>query len=212
VQHTGTTDHGQRWTERARAQHVSRSGDPMPSLTQIAIVFTRYANLTLGGGSATAATMHRELVVKRRWLTEDQFTLSFALGRITPGTNLLAFCTGFGWALRGPAGAIVALLASSIPCAVLVAALTALLEFWRDSSVVQAAIHGAVAAAVGITVKTCWTIARPYFNGEGRLRVILVGGVAFLLSAVARIPPIEVLVLAAVIGAFLPVRGNAPAH
>jgi chromate transporter len=87
----------------------------MPTLTQIEIVFARYANLTLGGGSATAATMHRELVEKRHWLTEEQFTLSFALGRITSGTNLLAFCTGFGWALRGLSGAIVALLASSIP-------------------------------------------------------------------------------------------------
>jgi chromate transporter len=83
-------------------------------LWKLAVVFTRYANLTLGGGSATAATMHRELVVKRNWLTEDQFTLSFALGRVTPGPNLLAFCTGFGWIIRGPTGAIVALLASSM--------------------------------------------------------------------------------------------------
>jgi chromate transporter len=185
---------------------------PIPTLSQIALVFARYSNLTLGGGSATAATMHRELVEKRHWLTEDQFTLSFALGRITPGTNLLAFCTGFGWALRGLSGAIVALLASSIPCALLVAVLTALFELWRDSPVAQVAIRGAVAAAVGITVKTCWTIARPYFKGEGRLRVVLVGGAAFMLNAVAGIPPIEVLILAAVVGAFLPVHGSAPTH
>jgi hypothetical protein len=129
-----------------------------------------------------------------------------------PGTNLLAFCTGFGWALRGLSGAIVALLASSIPCALLVAVLTALFELWRDSPVAQVAIRGAVAAAVGITVKTCWTIARPYFKGEGRLRVVLVGGAAFMLNAVAGIPPIEVLILAAVVGAFLPVHGSAPTH
>jgi chromate transporter len=184
----------------------------MPTLSRIALVFARYANLTLGGGSATAATLHRELVEKRHWLTEDQFTLSFALGRITPGTNLLAFCTGFGWALRGLSGALVALLASSTPCAVLVAVLTALFEFWRENPVAQAAIHGAVAAAVGITVKTCWTIARPYFKGDGRLRVVLVGGAAFLLAVVAGIPPIEILILAAVVGAFLPVHGSAPAH
>jgi chromate transporter len=120
----------------------------MPSLLQIGSVFARYANLTLGGGSATAATMHRELVEKRHWLTDDQFTLCFALGRITPGTNLLAFCTGFGWVLRGASGAVVALLASSIPCAMLVAVLTALFSYWQDSPFAQAAIHGAVAAAV----------------------------------------------------------------
>ena len=33
-----------------------------PSLTQIANVFIRYANFTLGGGSATVAVLHRELL------------------------------------------------------------------------------------------------------------------------------------------------------
>jgi chromate transporter len=178
----------------------------MPSLTLLAIVFARHANLTLGGGSATAATMHRELVEKRHWLTDDQFTLCFALGRVTPGTNLLAFCTGFGWILRGASGAVIALLAASIPCAILVAALTALFSYWQDSQFAQAAIHGAVAAAVGITTKTVWTIAKPYFNGSGRWRVLLVGGAAFLLYVVAKIPPIEVLIGAGVVGTFLPVR------
>jgi chromate transporter len=177
---------------------------PRPDLPRLAWVFTRYGNFTLGGGSATAVTLHRELVERRHWLTDEQFTLCFALGRLTPGTNLLAFSTGFGWVLRGPVGAMTALLASSIPCAIMVTAVTALFTLWRDDQFAQAAIHGAVAAAVGITAKTCWTIAKPYFKGAGRLRVVLVGGIAFLLSVVAKVPPIEVLILAAVVGVFLP--------
>jgi chromate transporter len=42
--------------------------------------------------------------------------------------------------------------------------------------------------------------------------VLLVGGAAFLLNVAVGIPPIEVLILAAVVGAFLPVYGSAPAH
>jgi chromate transporter len=34
---------------------------------------------------------------------------------LTPGTNLLAFCTGIGWLLRGLSGALIALLAASVP-------------------------------------------------------------------------------------------------
>jgi chromate transporter len=193
--------------------HYGRGvGAPMPSLVQLGIVFTRYANLTLGGGSAKAATLHRELVQKRRWLTEDQFTLCFALGRVTPGTNLLAFCTGSGWVLRRAPGAITALLASSIPCAALVATLTALFAYWQANPLAQAAIHGAVAAAVGVTVKTCWTIAGPYFKGAGRLRVVLVGGAAFLLHQWAGLSPIQVLILAGVVGAFTPVHHDVATH
>jgi chromate transport protein ChrA len=69
----------------------------------------------------------------------------------------------------------------------------------------RAAMHGAVAAAVGITTKTCWTIAHPYFKGrDGQIRVVLIAAVAFALYVFAHIPPIWVLILAAGVGAFLP--------
>jgi chromate transporter len=66
-------------------------------------------------------------------------------------------------------------------------------------------MHGAIAAAVGITTKTCWTIANPYFRGrDGQIRVMLIGAAAFALNVFAHIPPIWVLILAAVVGPFLP--------
>jgi chromate transporter len=179
-----------------------------PDLGRLAWVFVRYGNFTLGGGSATAAVLHRQLVEKRRWLTDDRFTLCFALGRLTPGTNLLAFCTGFGWVLRGLPGAVTALLAASIPCTIIVIVLTALFDHWQDNQFAQSAIHGAIAAAVAITVKTCWTIVKPHFKGEARLRVILISAVAFLLYVWAAVPPTEVLLLAGAVGAFLPARSG----
>jgi chromate transporter len=178
------------------------------TLGGIGWVFARYANLTLGGGSATTAVLHHELLEKRHWLNDDSFTLCYALGRLTPGTNLLAFCTGVGWLLHGMSGAVVALLAASIPCAIMVTVLTALFSHWQEYAYAQAAIHGAVAAAVAITIKTCWTIAKPHFKGQARLRVVLIGAAAFLLHVLAAIPPIQVLLLAAVIGAFLPAAAN----
>lgn len=184
------------------AETTTRTG---PNLAGIADVFTRYANFTLGGGSATVAVMHRELLDKRQWLSPDDFTLCFALARLTPGTNLLAFCTGVGWLLRRLPGAVVALLAASIPCTVLVVVATALFSHWQDNHWAQAAIHGAIAAAVAITVKTCWTIAHPHFKGRARLRVVLVAAAAFLLYVWLAVPAIEVLLLAAAIGAVLPV-------
>ena len=175
-----------------------------PSLQQIGSVFTRYANLTLGGGSATTAVIHGEIVTKRHWVTEEQFGLSYALGRLTPGTNLLAFCVGIGWMLRRWSGALVALLAASIPCTLVVVAITVLFNRWQENPYAQAAIRGAIAAAVAITVKTVWTIAHPHFKPGNRLRVVAIGVAAFTLHAIAGISPIEVLLFAAVVGFFMP--------
>lgn len=183
---------------------TQRRGARLVGLFQIAGVFTRYANLTLGGGSATTAVIHREIVDKRRWISQDRFTLSFALARLTPGTNLLAFCTAIGWLLRGLPGAMVALLAASIPCTALVVVVTALFSTWQDNSFVQAALHGAIAAAVAITVKTCWTIAKPHYKSGARLRVVVIALTAFALHVAVGLPAIDVLILAAVVGFFLP--------
>lgn len=144
------------------------------------------------------------VVAKRRWISEEQFALSFALGRLTPGTNVLAFCVGVGWMLRRWSGAIATLLASSIPCTLFVVVITMLFAQWQENAFAQAAIKGTVAAAVAVTVKTVWTIAHPYFKTGKRLRVILIGASAFLLNVVLGISPIYVLVIAAVVGCFLP--------
>ena len=177
-----------------------------PTLFGLADVFIRYGNITLGGGSATIAVLRRELLERRRWISEDDFTVSFALARLTPGTNLLAFCTGVGWLTRGLPGAIISLLAGSIPCAAMVVAATALFSLWQHVGWAQAAIHGAVAAAVAVTVKTCWTIAHPFVRKGTRLRVGLVAGAAFVLDIGAGLSPIEVLLLAAILGLVLPRR------
>lgn len=175
-----------------------------PALTEIASAFARYANFTLGGGSATVAVLHRELLEKRRWISNDSFALCFSLARLTPGTNLLAFCTGVGWLLRGASGAVLALLAASIPCTVIVVVATGLFSHWQDNHWAHAGIHGAIAAAVAITVKTCWTIAHPHVRKGTRLRVALIAAAAFLLYVWGSVPAIQVLILAAVVGALLP--------
>jgi chromate transporter len=186
-------------------RHSTASTTERPSLASIADVFTRYGNFTLGGGSATSAVIHGQVVTRRHWVTDQQFGLCYALGRLTPGTNVLAFCTGIGWLLSGLPGALVALLAASIPCTLIVIVITALFREWQGNAIAQAAIHGAVAAAVAITAKRSWTIAGPVYRGGARLRVVLIGAAAFGLYVVLGVPAIYVLLGAALVGAFLPV-------
>jgi len=66
------------------------------------------------------------------------------------------------------------------------------------------AMQGAVAVAVAITVKTCWTIAHPHYKPGARVRVILIAGTAFVLHVGLGVSAIHVLLGAAVIGLLLP--------
>jgi chromate transporter len=53
--------------------------------------------------------------------------LFVAVSRLTPGTNILAYCAAAGWRLKGWPGSLAALGAASIPGALIVFALAATL-------------------------------------------------------------------------------------
>ncbi|MCC6586252.1 MAG: chromate transporter [Bryobacterales bacterium] len=173
-----------------------------PSLTALASVFTRIGNFTFGGGAATTAALQREMVGRRRWLDNAQYALCYALARITPGTNLLAFCTASGWLLRGWRGALIALLAASVPACALVWFVTAVFDFWSGNRWVQIAIAGALAASVGILLAGFWLLVGPQMTRANWLRSAAVVLLAVALSVGAGLSPVLVLAISAVVGFF----------
>jgi chromate transporter len=172
-------------------------------------LFARFGNFTFGGGSATVAVLREEIVVRRAWLTTLNVDLSFALSRLTPGTNLLAFSTAVGWLLRGWGGALVALIAGSLPSSLMAMALTALYEQWSRNPVVQVAMRGALAAAVAVMLSTGWTLIKPYYRNTSWIRISLFAGGAFILAYLLSVPPVRILLLAAVVGVLWPERKTA---
>ena len=90
-----------------------------PSLKRLAEIFFRIGNTTFGGGYVTIGMLGRELVDTRRWISSEKFDLAFALARVTPGTNIIAFCAAVGALIFGLVGAVVAVVALTAPSAVL---------------------------------------------------------------------------------------------
>ncbi len=169
-------------------------------------MFIRYANFTFGGGSASTAVLHRELVARKGWIDDSQFGLCYALSRLTPGTNLLAFCTSVGWVLRGFTGAVVALLAASVPCAIIVVLMTVGFNQISRNPTWMIVIQGATTAAVGITVVTCWTIAKPHVKRTNWILPLMLVGLAFGAKALMNISSVQILFAAVIVGLLLPIN------
>jgi chromate transporter len=180
-----------------------------PRLHQLAGVFARFGNFTFGGGSATIATLQHEIVDRRQWLEVGPFHLCYALSRLTPGTNLLAFCTAIGWLLRRLRGSLVCLLAASIPCSIMAVAVTALYASWSKNRLMSVALRGALAAAVGVMIITGVTLIRPHRRATSVIQLVLFVGGSFAANYFLSISPLLVLVIAAIAGWFWPQRAAA---
>jgi chromate transporter len=71
-------------------------------------VFFMLGLLSFGGGMS--AWMHREVVQVRGWMTDQAFISGFALAQILPGVNSANLAVYIGQHLRGPLGAVAALI------------------------------------------------------------------------------------------------------
>jgi len=144
------------------------------------------------------AALQRELVERRGWLSPAQYAMAFSLARITPGTNVLAFCAGAGWLVRGWVGAAIAVLATSVPSAVLAVWLSSAYTSTATIMWVQRVFSAVAACAAGMTVAGAILLVRPLMD-RGWLRPLAIAAAAFLATH-AGLSPIPVLAAAAVAG------------
>lgn len=84
-------------------------------LMKIAIFFAEAGAFVFGSGLAIVPFLHAGVVIENHWLTEQQFVDAVAVAMITPGPVVIT--VGFiGYLIAGVPGALVAALATFLPC------------------------------------------------------------------------------------------------
>ena len=123
-------------------------------------LFTTYCGISLQAFGGALALTERTLVHKKRWLTPADFLGLFAISQVLPGPTGVSFCVLVGDRYFGLRGACAALGGFLLPPAVIVIGLAALFQQVQHLPVVQGALHGMGAAAVGLIAHTAARMAR----------------------------------------------------
>jgi chromate transporter len=172
-----------------------------PTLRKLTGVFLRIGNSTFGGGMPTMAALQRDLVNQREWLSPEDYALAFSLARVTPGTNVIAFCAAVGAQILGFWGAVAAVLSETVPSAILAVLITQGYESWRTNAWVMAGISGTIAAVAGMMWSAIYSLVSPHFHGVSQsLRAAAITGAAFLAIWKFGLGPLTIIVLAALVG------------
>ena len=123
-----------------------------PGLWAILIAFLRLGCTSFGGG--TAAWLHREFVLRRRWLDDRTFLAALALNQALPGSNGVKQTVLIGAHLRGAPGAAVALFGLLAGPFVIVLAVAALYAGLIQHKIVHDMLDGVAAGVIGLTFAT----------------------------------------------------------
>lgn len=114
----------------------------MSILLDLFLTFARIGGFTFGGGYAMLPMLHKEVVLKKHWATEEDLMDYYAVGQCTPGIIAVNTATFIGYKERGVIGAIVATLGVIAPSLVIIMIITAFVNNFSSIGWVQHALAG----------------------------------------------------------------------
>jgi len=175
-----------------------------PSSRQLAWIIARDVNRTVGGGMASMELLRRSFEA-RQWVDASSHALCVAVSRLTPGTNILAYCAAVGWRLRGWRGTLAGLAAASIPGSLIIFVLAATLVRLDGFPIVRLTLSVGMLVAAVLVLSSAWNLFKPYLR-SGRWRMVLVISAIAGALYFADWTPVRILFACAITGALLPAR------
>ncbi len=161
-------------------------------------VFMRVGAMTFGGGYAMLPILQRELVEKRKWVTDEDLTDYYAIGQCTPGIIALNVSTFIGRSKAGVLGAITAAFGFELIPLIIILVISLFLEGFADNEYVQHALAGINVCVCVLILNTLLKLRKSTLKGAFSLVVFFV---VFALAAMGKfLPfsiPLPILVIAA---------------
>ncbi len=161
-------------------------------LTEIATAFNHVALASFGGG--LGAWSREVVVVRKQWMSDEQFLSAMTMCRIMPGANQVNLAVFVGSALRGAPGALTAVIGLCLAPVALMLGLGFVYFTYKELPSVQGALHGASAAAVALTLTMVIKTGKKCLNG---VIPVALFAAAFLLNGVLRWPLLVTLAILA---------------
>ena len=138
----------------------SSSETHRPSASELLRYFVRLGTTGFGGPIALVGAMERELVERRRWVSDQELKDGLAFSQLAPGPLAAQLAIYLGWVCGGIRGATLAGLGFVGPSFVMVVALAALYAKFGGIAWLQGAFYGVGAAVIAIIARSAWRLAR----------------------------------------------------
>lgn len=127
---------------------------PLNTPRSKADLFWSFTVLALQGFGGVLAVVQRELVEKKRWMTQAQFVEDWAVAQIMPGPNVVNFCLIIGGRHFGLGGALASLAGLLLAPLAVVLILASVFGGVSDAAWAQGALRGMGAVAAGLIAAT----------------------------------------------------------
>ena len=131
---------------------------PVYSLQQLTGYFFKLGYSGFGGPVALIGYMHRDLVEKRKWISEEEYKEGLALAQLAPGPLAAQLGIYLGFVHYSILGATLTGIAFILPSFIMVVCLGIVYKLFGGLPWMQAVFYGVGAAVVGIIVLSSYKL------------------------------------------------------
>ena len=132
--------------------------EPAYTLRQLIIYFLKLGTVGFGGPVALVGYMHRDLVEKRNWISEEDYKEGLALAQLAPGPLAAQLGIYLGFVHYRVLGATLCGLAFVIPSFIMVVLLGIVYKLFGGLPWMQAVFYGVGAAVIGIIIMSSYKL------------------------------------------------------
>ena len=131
---------------------------PTYSLKDLTLYFLKLGTTGFGGPVALVNYMHRDLVEKNKWITEEDYKEGLALAQLSPGPLAAQLGIYIGFVHYRILGATLAGVAFVIPSFIMVVAIGIAYKLFGGLPWMQAVFYGVGAAVIGIIAMSSYKL------------------------------------------------------
>ena len=139
-------------------ENKTTEANPTYTLRQLVLYFLQLGYSGFGGPVALVGYMHRDLVEKRKWITEEEYKEGLTLAQLAPGPMAAQLGIYLGFVHYGAMGATLVGFAFVLPSFLMVLALGILYKMFNGLPWMQAVFYGVGAAVIGIIIVSSYRL------------------------------------------------------
>jgi len=167
------------------------------SLAEASRFWLQLGLVSFGGPAGQISLLHRELVERRRWLSEQRYLHALNYCMLLPGPEAMQLATYLGWLMHGIPGGLIAGGLFVLPSVFVLTALSFVYALWGQLPLLVTVFAVLKPAVLAIVVMAAWRI------GSRTLRTPLLVGLAiagFLALTLLKLPYPLLVITAGLIG------------
>ncbi len=172
----------------------------MNRLAEVAALFLKLGFTAFGGPAAHIAIMHDEVVVRRKWLTDEEFLDLLGATNLIPGPNSTEMAIHIGYLRAGWPGLLLGGFCFVAPATLIVLALAWLYVRFGTTPQAEWLLYGIKPVVIAIIAQALWTLGSKalknktlaligiivfglYFLRVNEIALLFAGGLVFMLLA-----------------------------